>query len=257
MSDRSLTPRDFGLLRDILELSKPDHPEPVQERVFQLLEHLAALIGCDGISLQELDSVRRCRTYCQAYEDGERWLGPPDDVGGQDQPGVDVFWDGWWTSPCSLPDRTGTSVTASLRSVYGEREWLRSPLNTEYLHVVDELLVGYPTSAGQSARFLIPRDHGAEFGHRELTLMEGLMPHLRSLVLESVRPGRLSRPRITRRQQEILRAVARGQTNREIGRSLGISEATVRKHLEGAYQRLGVLSRTGAVTVMSSMNSTA
>ena len=258
MSDRSLTPRDFAILRDILELSRSDHPEPAQERVFQLLEHLAALVGCDCLSLQEMDSVHRRRTYCQAYEEGERWIEPPGETSIENQPGVEVFWDGWWTSPCSLPERTGTSLTVSLRSVYGEREWLTSPLNTEYLQVVDELLVGYPTGAGQSARFLIPRDYGAAFGHRELTLLELLRPHLRPLVFQSVRPAGLpSGPRLTMRQQEILRGVARGQTNREIGRSLGISEATVRKHLEGAYQRLGVLSRTGAVAAMSGMNSTA
>lgn len=52
---------------------------------------------------------------------------------------------------------------------------------------------------------------------------------------------------LTGRQLEILGQVARGLTNREVGRVLGISEATVRKHLENAYQRLGVLNRTGAV----------
>ena len=34
--------------------------------------------------------------------------------------------------------------------------------------------------------------------------------------------------------------------NRQVGHLLGISEATVRKHLENAYARLGVQSRTEA-----------
>lgn len=192
-----------------------------------------------------------------AYEDGEGWIETPSELSVQDQPGVDVFWDVWWTSPCSLPERTGSPVTASLRSIYGQREWLTSPLHTEYLQIVDELIVGYPTRPGMSARFLMPRDDGSAFGHRELTLMELLMPHLKTLVLGAVRPaGLVSGQQLTRRQQEILMGVARGQTNREIGRSLGIAEGTVRKHLEGAYQRLGVLSRTGAVAVMSGMDTT-
>jgi DNA-binding NarL/FixJ family response regulator len=46
---------------------------------------------------------------------------------------------------------------------------------------------------------------------------------------------------------ELLRAVARGDSNRQIARHLGITEGTVRKHLEHIYRRLGVQSRTQAV----------
>jgi DNA-binding NarL/FixJ family response regulator len=45
-----------------------------------------------------------------------------------------------------------------------------------------------------------------------------------------------------------LRLVAAGHTNRQIARPLGISEGTVRKHLENIYARLQVSSRTAAVT---------
>lgn len=38
-----------------------------------------------------------------------------------------------------------------------------------------------------------------------------------------------------------------GMPNKRIGRILGISEGTVRKHLENIFERLGVQSRTAAV----------
>jgi predicted ArsR family transcriptional regulator len=41
---------------------------------------------------------------------------------------------------------------------------------------------------------------------------------------------------------------AAGHTNTQIARQLGISEGTVRTHLENIYQKLGVSSRTAAVT---------
>lgn len=50
------------------------------------------------------------------------------------------------------------------------------------------------------------------------------------------------------RETEILRLAARGKTNVEIGRELYISEATVKTHLLRAYAKLGVSSRTAAVT---------
>jgi DNA-binding NarL/FixJ family response regulator len=46
----------------------------------------------------------------------------------------------------------------------------------------------------------------------------------------------------------LLRLVAAGYTNAQIGRRLGVSEGTVRKHLENIYARLQVSSRTAAVT---------
>ena len=50
------------------------------------------------------------------------------------------------------------------------------------------------------------------------------------------------------RQNELLCLLAAGRTNSRIARQLGISEGTVRTHLENIYQKLGVSSRTAAVT---------
>lgn len=52
----------------------------------------------------------------------------------------------------------------------------------------------------------------------------------------------------TDRELEVLTLVARGLTNRAIGRQLAISEATVKTHLVHAFERLGVADRTAAVT---------
>jgi DNA-binding NarL/FixJ family response regulator len=46
----------------------------------------------------------------------------------------------------------------------------------------------------------------------------------------------------------LLRLLAAGHTNTQIARRLGISEGTVRSHLEHIYERLGVSNRTAAVT---------
>jgi DNA-binding NarL/FixJ family response regulator len=52
---------------------------------------------------------------------------------------------------------------------------------------------------------------------------------------------------LTPRQREILRLIAAGHANTAIARQLGLSPATVRKHLENAFARLDVSSRTEAV----------
>jgi DNA-binding NarL/FixJ family response regulator len=59
--------------------------------------------------------------------------------------------------------------------------------------------------------------------------------------------GEPDTPRLTPRQASALQAVASGQANRHIARSLGVSESTVKFHLEEAFARLAVSSRAEAV----------
>ena len=54
-------------------------------------------------------------------------------------------------------------------------------------------------------------------------------------------------PRVTDRELQVLRGVARGQTNRQVARELGIGEATVKTHLVHVFTTLGVTNRTAAV----------
>jgi DNA-binding NarL/FixJ family response regulator len=55
-------------------------------------------------------------------------------------------------------------------------------------------------------------------------------------------------PALTDRETEVLREVARGMSNAEVGRELHIGEATVKTHLLRAFEKLGVADRTAAVT---------
>ena len=53
---------------------------------------------------------------------------------------------------------------------------------------------------------------------------------------------------LTPREIDVLRLVADGMTNREVGRELGISHRTVQGHLASIYGKLDANSRTEAVT---------
>jgi DNA-binding CsgD family transcriptional regulator len=58
---------------------------------------------------------------------------------------------------------------------------------------------------------------------------------------------RVRMPSLTGREHTILELVAGGQTNAQVARELSISPGTVRRHLENAYAKLGVHTRTAAV----------
>ena len=51
------------------------------------------------------------------------------------------------------------------------------------------------------------------------------------------------------REQEILRGIARGQGNKEIARSLGIAETTVKIHVQHILRKLDVSSRVHAAVI--------
>ena len=57
-----------------------------------------------------------------------------------------------------------------------------------------------------------------------------------------------ARPELTPRELDVLRLVATGRSNAEVGRELFIGEATVKTHLIRAFAKLGVTDRTAAVT---------
>ncbi|MBI1256424.1 MAG: response regulator [Chloroflexi bacterium] len=54
---------------------------------------------------------------------------------------------------------------------------------------------------------------------------------------------------LTRREIEVLQHVGKGLTNKEIGGLLFISDRTVQGHLKNIYEKLGVTTRTEAVTI--------
>jgi DNA-binding CsgD family transcriptional regulator len=55
---------------------------------------------------------------------------------------------------------------------------------------------------------------------------------------------------LTRREREIVDQLAQGRSNAEIAALLTIAPTTVRKHLENIYAKLGVNTRTAAVTAI-------
>lgn len=59
----------------------------------------------------------------------------------------------------------------------------------------------------------------------------------------SVRPSRDARARLSPREHDVVRLVADGRTNDEIGVALGIGAKTVETHLSRVFERFGVASR--------------
>ena len=90
---------------------------------------------------------------------------------------------------------------------------------------------------GLLVSFVLNRD----FTDRERALLEVLRPHLAKIYQRINTVGQL-----TTREAEVLRWVAAGKSDAQIGAILRISARTVQKHLQNIYDKLGVESRTAA-----------
>jgi DNA-binding CsgD family transcriptional regulator len=219
-----------------------------------LLADLQDQIRCDDIWLFGYDSERPALRYLQSPRT------PSHD---------EDYWDPamiehWWAChrdslTCSHPERTG-----DLRSVvtpadfYSTRQWHSTAMYSDFYRpdgIEHELQLCLPDPVAgpgarpgwQTVRLCLSRGPGPDFTDRDRALLVLLRPHLHQAYLEAEQ-RRHPASWLTRRQNELLRLLAAGHTNTQIARQLGISEGTVRTHLENIYDKLGVSSRTAAVT---------
>lgn len=92
------------------------------------------------------------------------------------------------------------------------------------------------------------RDAAFAAGATRVTSRDNALEILRALqaLWDEDVPAPAERPRLTRREVEILRLVAEGRTNREVAQLAWVTEQTVKFHLASIYRKLGVHSRAEA-----------
>jgi len=250
----SATPseRDLRALAAIVSEDRPDLPDG-EGLPPSLVADLMSQIRCDQVVFLGFDGSRQASWFVQ--ED-------PFKVPFTDTPGWEDFDRMYWkhyrdSRFCSYPSRTG-----DLRSIikvtdfYSARQRHSTAMYTDYerpLGLEHHLMLCLPEAPLQTAgpeqhvRLCLSRGPGPDFSERDRAVLTLLRPHLHQAFLEAER-RRHPVPRLTPRQKELLCLLAAGYTNTQIARRLGISEGTVRTHLENIYERLGVSSRTAAVT---------
>jgi DNA-binding CsgD family transcriptional regulator len=237
----SVTPsqRDLRTMLDIVNADPADLPP--DGLPLPVLDALCRLIPAALLSFIGLDSGGQTDWFIQRF--------PSEEPGDDDDA---AFWAHYSDcAPCSYPDRSGDvrSIT-KISDFYSARQWHATAMYHDYFHpagIDHELMLCLPAGPGRTLRLVFFRGPGPDFSERDRALLALLRPHLHQVFVEAER-RRGSLPQLTRRQWELLRLVAAGHTNLQISHRLGVSEGTVRKHLENIYGRLQVSSRTAAVT---------
>lgn len=61
-------------------------------------------------------------------------------------------------------------------------------------------------------------------------------------------------PKLTPRQEQVLRCICLGLSNKQIARDLNLTEATIKMHVKMIFSKLGVNSRTQAILIAKNFN---
>jgi DNA-binding CsgD family transcriptional regulator len=217
------------------------------ERPFTLetLAALQELIPCDLIGYNELDCTHERIDY---------YLGNDGD-GGDDE----LFWEVVYPICRHEQAYAGYSATR-LSDIVSRRSFVRTRAYAEWfrpLGIEAELDAGIARSRVRPRNFVLDRVHG-DFSLRDRAVLELIRPHLARihettalrLAAGASEPDELDR--LTPREAEILELVAAGLTNAMIAERLWVSPATVKKHLENVYAKLGVANRAAAAVRLGS-----
>jgi DNA-binding NarL/FixJ family response regulator len=140
----------------------------------------------------------------------------------------------------SMPGMDGVEAT---RLILGAHPEIRVVVLTSF---ADEERVSDALAAGAvgyllkdcDAREVIAAIRSASQGHAPLD------PRVARALLPSTTPR--VKDTLSARELQVLRLVAKGLANKQIGRSLGISERTVKVHVGHVFRRIGVTDRTSA-----------
>ncbi|MEU3462909.1 response regulator transcription factor [Streptomyces sp. NPDC006733] len=245
-SSSSLSDLDLRTLARIVTEDRAD--APARGLPPSLLRDLMGQIGCDELSFTGFDSHREAWWLSQVGPGG-------DDT--KDAAADATHWQHYWDSrPCSHPDRTGDlRSVVTITDFYSARQWHSTGMYTDYFRpagIEHQIMLCMPAGTpgtngrGRTLRMFLFRGPGQDFSERDRALLTLLRPHLHEAYLETER-RRHPTPQLTPRQWQLLHLLAAGHTNVQIGRRLGVSEGTVRKHLENTYRRLDVSNRMAAV----------
>jgi len=219
-----------GVLGSLRQLQRCPN---VEEFVERSLDVLWAMFPCDSLGFNELDE-REQQVWLDRSRAESGWEEMPDEL----------FWEHADEFPICSGLATGTPGVVRSQDVISNRELRNGRLYGELLHpfgIEYEMKIAFRSPPWMSRAFMFTRED-RQFTDRELELAWLVAPHLEGMY-RRLRAAAV----LTPREHEVIGLVGQGLTNREIAKTLGISPGTVRAHLEHAFRKLDVGTRSAAV----------
>jgi len=148
----------------------------------------------------------------------------------------------------NMPGIDGLETTRRMRDADIDARIIMFTVSDEQSHVLEALrngADGYLLKDMDAAEELIEQIRIAATGRMALS------PELTQVLAEAIRvrpkpTGQVQFSSLTKREKEVLRQIAKGQSNKMIARKLGITEGTVKVHVKNLLHKLGLRSRVEA-----------
>lgn len=147
-----------------------------------------------------------------------------------------------------MPSVEGVTATARIVAARGESFPPRVLILTTY-ESDDQILAAIEAGASGYLLKAAPREEIIAGIRSVLAGQTALSPAVAARLVERMRRPDPAASVLTARETEVLGRVAAGDANKQIALRLGIGESTVKTHLLRIYEKLGVDSRTRAVTL--------
>lgn len=145
----------------------------------------------------------------------------------------------------NMPKKNGLEVLKSLKSRRSKLKVLVLTVHneTEYLmKAVDIGVNGYALKDSESAEL---KKAIFTVADGETYIQPSLIPALNAKMIETNKDAEKIKS-LTKRELDVLKLLAVGMFNKEVGKRLEISERTVKNHVSNIFKKLGVTDRTQA-----------
>ena len=148
----------------------------------------------------------------------------------------------------SMPKMDGISATREIKDLLPQTSVVILTGHEEDEHVFEGIKAG-------AQGYLLKDSEPEDLSRAIHTVFAGdtiIAPDLAQKMLNTFEGGRREggahlAPPLTDRELEVIKALAQGMSDRQIARSLSISEKTVRNHTSNIYRKLHIFDRTQAV----------
>ncbi len=145
----------------------------------------------------------------------------------------------------NMPKKNGLEVLKSLKSKRSKLKVLVLTVHNEIEYLMKAVDIGVNG-------YVLKDSESAELKKAIFTVAEGetyiqpsLIPALNAKMIETNKDAEKIKS-LTKRELDVLKLLAVGMFNKEVGKRLEISESTVKNHVSNIFKKLGVTDRTQA-----------
>lgn len=145
----------------------------------------------------------------------------------------------------NMPKKNGLEVLKSLKSKKSKLKVLVLTVHNEIEYLMKAVDIGVNG-------YVLKDSESAELKKAIFTVVEGetyiqpsLIPALNAKMIETNKDAEKIKS-LTKRELDVLKLLAVGMYNKEVGKRLEISERTVKNHVSNIFKKLGVTDRTQA-----------